>query len=183
MTLNSEYPIFIPVGQCTFLKRGLLCTATLAVLELVLQSRMASHSQRPACLGIPSAGIKGMCCHLQHQCTTQPLSEELLFLQWCQCIQRVTSGKLEEIKKLSNFSKNGTSHPCSMMLRIIMEDRVERYNNQREWANGCKCCFSDTTNICKHELTETVTICKRSKYIKSDKITVWMREEVMKSLI
>jgi hypothetical protein len=45
-----------------FLGGGFLCVA-LAVLELVLLIRLASNSQRSACLCFQSAGVKGMCYH------------------------------------------------------------------------------------------------------------------------
>jgi hypothetical protein len=44
---------------------GFLCVA-LIVLELALQTRLASNSQNFACLCIPSTGIKGM----YHHCLT-----------------------------------------------------------------------------------------------------------------
>jgi hypothetical protein len=44
------------------LETGFLCGA-LAVLELTLQTRLASNSQRFTCLCLSSAGIKGVCHH------------------------------------------------------------------------------------------------------------------------
>jgi hypothetical protein len=61
------FACFVLVLETVFL------SVTLAVLELTLQTRLASNSQRSACLSFPSAEIKG----IEPPPLSEPISKEM----------------------------------------------------------------------------------------------------------
>ena len=76
MSLTPHFPSSIPLQVAgisfSFYEPGSHYVA-LAGLELTLLTRLASNSQRFACLCLPSAGARGLCQHVAQQVFLNPI--------------------------------------------------------------------------------------------------------------
>lgn len=72
--------LFVCLFVLFFPEAGLLCVTLESVLELTLQTRLVSNSQRSTCFCLLSAGIKCVC----HQCPARPIKMDPEVLIWPQ---------------------------------------------------------------------------------------------------